>query len=966
MASASEILFDLNESNGRVSEFTNEQRKVMRAHLESSLYHFCSLVMGYDDLDPDLHGELCTYIESWGTEGRDRLMSQLPRGHLKCGRKSLLLQGKSGPVSLGDIQVGDEVATLNDQFKLSWVRVLSRQETPSAPLVEVQLKSGIRFECTPWHPLRTVLGWCRADELRPGTGIAAARKLPIPTRTYLRPYSAGALCGDGCGSNRTITCHDPEILARMQAEGTTLRFRSVAHIYGVPTTQYPKDLRCGAWHKRIPTDYEGSGAFLSGLYDTDGTVGMASGGTVSLATVSEQLARDVIRNLRYFGIVARLNLVNTKKPTGEPTTCWFVDFRGTENARRFQKHIGFEVTRKAANLQKLVDRAEPRSASRDWCVPPEWRQLLVQRGRGMRGGKGDIRKLRDAGIRCDNLYWTNQSKVLEAARILARPDLAALASPDLTWDQVVSAESVPDGDIVEIEVSDTHSYIGDLVLHHNSSVGTIANSVWQILKQPDQPIAIINASEDNATNWLRASREVFERSEWIAELWPEVLPRGVSRHDPTSRPQSLKWSDSEIELEGRRMGDPEPSISAWGLGASLAGHHWPKIIIDDIIGEKERASLPEMERAKGRIRTHTALMRPAESGRSYINCTPWTYDDVYALLLLKYGYVLYRRAALELPDRTPSLSGNPIFPKLFSKKSLMRIYWANPTSFLAQYMTNPIPGEDQAFDIESIRYFRTHKDEDEGGIAGIEIEPDSYRQRRSAQTEPLTAPRFVKFNQLNVACFLDPAPAEGLDRKREPNARNGLLVEGIDAWGRRYVLYGKGLLVRPIEVIHELFRLSRRYGFRKVYIEEVNFSSLYRHWIQDLQAPGRTYSGYNLIAIPLKPGRTNKDTRIRDKVNGWDDGVYYLNRVDCDDFFEEFSQYPYARTRDLLDAMAYDGALVRPLTDEEEHAALYGSRSRAALGADPVTGYVLPPLLIGGAWLCHLLWMSQAAASVVL
>lgn len=473
--------------------------------------------------------------------------------------------------------------------------------------------------------------------------------------------------------------------------------------------------------------------------------------------------------------------------------------------------------------------------------------------------------------------------------------------------------------------------------HLKSSVGTLGNASWQIIREPHHPIAIVNASEGNTSNWLRAIRGVFERSEWIYELYPEILPRGVSIHDSFSRPQSLRWSDSEIELEGRRMGDPEPSISGWGMGSGIVGHHFRKLILDDLIGNKERDSLAEMQRAKNWILAHTALMRPAENGLAYVNCTPWTFDDVYVLMLRRYGYVLYRRSALELEDRTPSLAGEPIFPKLFSKKSLMKIYHANPLSFLSQYMCSPMPGDDQAFDIDTVRYFQLHHNDEGPNV--LEIEPDSYGPRRSAQGEPFSAPRFIKLNQLNVACFVDPAPAEGTDRKREPNARNGILVEGIDAWGRRYILHGKGILYRPIDVIHEIFRLSRVYGFSKVYIEEVVFSVLYRHWIQELQGPGRTYQDTHLTAIPVKPGRTNKDTRIRDKVNGWDDGTYYLNRQETEDFYEEFSQYPHARTRDLLDAMAYDSMLTRPLTNEEEMDALYGARSRANLGMDRRTGY---------------------------
>lgn len=470
--------------------------------------------------------------------------------------------------------------------------------------------------------------------------------------------------------------------------------------------------------------------------------------------------------------------------------------------------------------------------------------------------------------------------------------------------------------------------------HLKSSVGTIAHAAWAILRHPDEPIAIINQNESNTSNWLRAIRDVFERSDWVHALWPELLPRGVYHGDSRSRAHSLKWSDSELELEGRRMGEPEASISGYGRGSGHTGHHWRRLIIDDIIGPKERDSQAEMAQANGFILAHTALMRPAEGGLSYVNCTPWTFSDVYTTMIKSYGYALYRRSALE-KDGLPTLSGSPIFPKMFDRETLLALYKANRSSFLAQYMCSPIPGEETSFKETSLRYFRVHRN-DENEPTTLEIEPSSYRPRQSQTSEEI-GPRFVKLSQLNIVAFLDPAPSEPSEKRSEPLARNGLAVLGIDAWGRKFLLVGKGSRDGALEVIHWLFREARRWGFNRIGIEEVNFSKLYRPWIQSLQTAGQIFENQHLTPVPLEPGRTNKNIRIENKANGFDNGDYYINRSETEDFYEEYTQYPYGATRDILDALAYDDRLLfRPATDEEEQAMIF---SRLHRTADRVTGY---------------------------
>lgn len=455
-----------------------------------------------------------------------------------------------------------------------------------------------------------------------------------------------------------------------------------------------------------------------------------------------------------------------------------------------------------------------------------------------------------------------------------------------------------------------------------SSLGTIANSLWQIAREPDQPLAIFNETENNTTNWLRAIRGTVERSALFHALYGHLLPRGVAYNDKRSKSQSLRWNDTALDFEGRRHSDPEPSISGFGVGGASTGHHWPKILFDDLIGPKHRDSAAEMERVRQWLKTHLALMRPAAGGRILCSCTPWTFDDVYVDLTQKYGYVLFRRAALENEAGQADLNGEPVLRR-YQKSELLAAAERDFAEFSSQMMCRPLPAGELSLDAGALRWYQIIDDT-------IHIEPQFVR--------PGEPPR-VHLSRLRKALILDPAPTEPSEVKAAPRSRNAVIVLGVDSYGRKFVLQTVARRSALPDTCDLLFQLAHKWDADLLLVEEVNFSVSYRHWVLLMQQPGQKWAGVSLTPRPVDPQRKDKIKRILDMAPGFRRGDYYFNRTGCTDLHNEFLMFhPGASEIDCLDALAYNH-YVHPPVDGEVLARQRREQLRYESEADPHTGY---------------------------
>lgn len=135
--------------------------------------------------------------------------------------------------------------------------------------------------------------------------------------SQIDPYLLGALLGDGYyrSAQRWGLCTDMDILHAVGAENIRPHETCSYVGYGTITSTLSKmqaeDKRVPGGSLLAPVEYRK--ALLSGLLDTDGTVGR--GGTVSFSSCSERLAADVVDLVRSLGGTATCNIKKEPKYT---------------------------------------------------------------------------------------------------------------------------------------------------------------------------------------------------------------------------------------------------------------------------------------------------------------------------------------------------------------------------------------------------------------------------------------------------------------------------------------------------------------------------------------------------------------------------------------------------------------------------------------------------------------------------
>lgn len=473
--------------------------------------------------------------------------------------------------------------------------------------------------------------------------------------------------------------------------------------------------------------------------------------------------------------------------------------------------------------------------------------------------------------------------------------------------------------------------------HFKTSMMTMANSLWQYVRDPNKTICIYNEKLDNAAMWVRTIREVISSSQEFQVIFRDHCPPGIAYDDTRTMPRQWKWSDYELALP-RDIIAPEVSITAMGLGAASAGRHWHKIIKDDLISEDAMRSPSVMQTAIDWFDKSQYLERPALKGWDLINCTPWAYEDLYAHVLRKFNYKLYRRSALEDTNGDPDVvNGESIFPTKLTTAELQRHYNRDPFGFSSQMQCIPRAGRDQSFQAEWDR-FGTVKEGEDTGNPYFHIENEFYDPdivSDVALTDP--APQNIYLSQMSKVLLFDPAPSEQRDINRERFARNAIIAIGIDAWGRKFVLESWADRLDLYDIIFKIFDLLEKWGTDTIAVEEVAFSKLYRHILERESER----QGLSISVLKLKPGKLDKDTRIRGRIGDLRSGLYYFNRGECGPLMKEKDEYPYGSVVDCLDAWSYDDkVLQRPEAPQEYEARMFRQRGPASrIGSDPITGY---------------------------
>jgi len=335
------------------------------------------------------------YLEE--IEKNDMVFGIGPAGTGKCLSREALVLTSNGMIEIGALvsgtRTGEAVSTSLVIHGLEGPETATHvYDGGESDTLRIRTRLGYTIETTPEHPLLVLdatgqIAWRRADQLRLGDVVTLQRdqhffgdKVGLgwtaqrhPNDRSSRPvtletldddfaYILGLIVGDGCltARNRVIVSSaDPEVVAAFHGLAARLGlhvFPNFArrHDYVIASSQLYSllehvGLSLGtARTKRIPRALLAApepmvAAFLSGLFDADGTVDRRDG-TITFSTVSLTLARQVQTVLLNFGIVAA-RAIKRGRYLGRPHISQRLTITGAE-AVRFDERIGFRLERK--------------------------------------------------------------------------------------------------------------------------------------------------------------------------------------------------------------------------------------------------------------------------------------------------------------------------------------------------------------------------------------------------------------------------------------------------------------------------------------------------------------------------------------------------------------------------------------------------------------------------------------------
>ncbi|MPZ25123.1 MAG: intein-containing recombinase RecA [Micromonosporaceae bacterium] len=392
------------------------------------------------------------------------------------------------------------VRVVNERGELEPVAALTHNNRK--PVTRLTLRSGRTVTATSNHPLRVMterghIAWRTVGEIRPGDFVVSARFGAVE-----------AAAGDGLSEDEAV------LLGYLVAEGslsskTAVRFtnwdpevsgeycRLMEQLFGVDVRNY--DNKEFAVHsvrlrERFATEYgldyvtahgktvpyrvrtaghKAQRAFLSALFEGDGWIDPSS--KIGLGTASEQLAREV--QLMLYGLGLPVT-VASKWNEDYQRYYWSVAINQAV-AHRFLDEVGFRSARRRAQVDRNFRRS--RFDARFENIPHL--ADLIRDLRDDCGGDREFDRIAGDLFRSDlNLACSRArlAKIVEwgerrlgALSVSGRcilMHLRSLATQEYTYEEVVAVEDVGKQPTFDVMVPQTHSFLANGILSHNTTL----------------------------------------------------------------------------------------------------------------------------------------------------------------------------------------------------------------------------------------------------------------------------------------------------------------------------------------------------------------------------------------------------------------------------------------------------------------------------------------------------------------
>src|SRR5467141_2279610 len=410
------------------------------------------------------------------------ILSDLRESGCLAGDTPIYLPDTGAYVPIRELvgKTGIRVLALDEKWwRMTPKTVTNAFATGTKPVFKMTTKLGRQIRATSNHRFRTIEGWKRLDELRPGDRIALPRVLQGPekdTMSYEELGLLGHLIGDGC----TLPTHaiqyttvDPtlaELVADLAIQVFGDRVRPRIHpertwiqVYLPPTRHLTHGVRnpIRVWleelgvfglrshEKYVPAkvfnqSFAGIASFLRHLWATDGCVRLTSDhyAAIYYASSSMRLATDVQSLLLRLGINARLSR-HSQGTKGRDQ--FHVTLSGQSEMLAFLSIVGVlgveKISHKALVLEYLLTREG--KTNRD-VIPSDVWPLIAQPAMAVGGiTQRSMQARLGMSYMGSSIFGQNlsRSRAKRVADAVGSGEIELLATSDVYWDKVSSIEA---------------------------------------------------------------------------------------------------------------------------------------------------------------------------------------------------------------------------------------------------------------------------------------------------------------------------------------------------------------------------------------------------------------------------------------------------------------------------------------------------------------------------------------------
>lgn len=431
-----------------------------------------------------------------------------------------------------------------------------------------------------------------------------------------------------------------------------------------------------------------------------------------------------------------------------------------------------------------------------------------------------------------------------------------------------------------------------------STTGTIGSAIQEGCRNPDVAILIGGVKAELAADFLKSIKGHFERNELLRALFPEVIPPDLNK---------TEWSATRATLKRTSM-RPEPTFDTIGVGGSVTGKHYDRIIIDDPIDKDVAESIRTGTKSLlEEINFWVTTLRPLLSNSAQpfpqirFNGTRWWAGDTYEHIEKTFGHGepqrQYRLSA-KIPETGQTVSrmayrvgdlavmrisaqehGQPTFPKIHNSQKLASMREENPELYAAFMLNDPTDASVRTLQDSWLRYFKW-----------VDNKMVCYPLDKGEM-------RYVFVDELWKQCVVDPAfTAHGR------GARAAIVITGTDmSTGKHLVLEAIAERLDPSDLCIDILTTCKRHNVTRIFVEAVAQQA---GFIALLERVARE-RGMAIALDTVKPGGRAKDVRIESLAPYFKNGLLYV-RADQHDLLDEYRQFkPGAIYKDLLDALAY-------------------------------------------------------------